>query len=303
MATQFTPITTVSPTAVNDSGKIDEAIGLVQGLLKQRQDSADQKYTNTVRSRTLQGFQEEDAQKQMTINQNNNFLGLMQSSEKNFDTKLLQDKTLNGELSPEQAKALMPYANDYVSEDDRVLAFAEGLKQIDTKDPVQLATLMTNTGVDETTARYYISNMNKGKATRGGSGGTGSGTGKTESEAGERLLEGQAGAVNLKLMYKDVGVVHGAYKVMKYGLDLKPEMQTIDSKGKLYKRTINGYYIINKKKNKWDYKERKDIPKDVADALDAAITDYQAAHIKAQGKTPSVIDSTFNDSRWKQTNE
>ena len=32
MATQFTPITTVSPTAVNDSGKIDEAIRLGSGL-------------------------------------------------------------------------------------------------------------------------------------------------------------------------------------------------------------------------------------------------------------------------------
>lgn len=293
MATQFTPITTVSPTAVNDSGKIDEAISLVQGLLKQRQDSADQKYTNTVRSRTLNAFQEEDRQKEMTINQNNNFLGLMQSSEKNFDTKLLQDKTLNGELSPEQAKALMPYANDYVSEDDRVLAFAEGLKQIDTKDPVQLATLMTNTGVDETTARYYISNMNKGKAARGGSGGTGSGTGKTDSEAGAKLLEGQAGAINTKKMLRSVGMNYGSHRVKIYGSDLTPNAQVLVN-GKNYKKDLNGYY--EGKNGKWKRIDNLSEAKaEIKKSLDAGFSAFQEAHIKAQGKTSGAIRTTFED--------
>lgn len=309
MATQFTPITTVSPTAVNDSGKIDKAISLVQGLLKQRQESADQKYTNTVRSKNLRDIADEDAQKQMTINQNNNFLALMQAPEKNFDTKLLQDKTLNGELSPEQAKALMPYANDYVSENDRVLAFAEGLKQIDTKDPVQLATLMTNTGVDETTARYYISNMNKGKATRGGSGGSGSGAGKTPPPEGQRDTIGEAKGINIKEIMRTRGMNFGNYNVTKYGTDLNPNVQLI-SNGKTYIKDSRGYYVQDKQdKKKGVLRRIKDnyldtkIPKDVMESLNQGFETWWQAHLDSQGKMPTAVSGTFNASRWKQTNE
>lgn len=286
MATQFTPVTTVSPTTVNDGGKLDEMIGLVQGLIQQRQQSSDQKYQTTVRNRQLQSFAEEDAQKEKIARQKQNFIGLSQAPVKDFDTKMLNDAVMNESLTQDQAKALLPYAKDYVSDEQRGLMFAEGLQSISPNDPVQLATLIKNTGVDETTARFYLGQLEKGGT--GGGAGTGGGKPEPKDGTGQYELVGQAGGVNIKKLMRGSGMNFGNYRVKIYGPDLAPNAQLIDNDGNVFMKNKNGFY--KKVKGGWKKINPED---DVKSSLNEAYTEWEKAHINSQGKKSTAISSPF----------
>ena len=57
--TMFTPLTTASPTGMGaDTGKLDEAIGLVQNLIQQRQQGKEQAFRGEQMQRTLVTWQQ-----------------------------------------------------------------------------------------------------------------------------------------------------------------------------------------------------------------------------------------------------
>ena len=69
--TMFTPLTTVSPTGISpDTGKLDEAIGLVQNIIQQRQQSREQAFRGEQMQRQRQGWQQQDEEAARIESQN-----------------------------------------------------------------------------------------------------------------------------------------------------------------------------------------------------------------------------------------
>lgn len=184
----YTPTTTLSPTAVNqDSGKLDEMIGIVQGMLQQRQQSRDSAFRGEQMQRTKQVWMEEDQNRALTSRQDQNFRSL--ATNRNFNTEQVNQMLLDNEINPNQANALIPLATDYVSPEQRLQAFAEGLSNIDIYDPAQLNALFNDTGADRNEAHRLLTqyeqrpNLNTGTGSRPGSGDGGGTPPETVSNA------------------------------------------------------------------------------------------------------------------------
>lgn len=189
MATKFTPTTTISPMAVNDASKLDEAIGLVQGMIQQRRATADQQWQSQERNRVLQARAAEEEQRAIAEAQNQTYRELM-TREGTYDQEGVRKLAISGKITNEQAQSLMPLAKDYVSDADRRQAFAEGLAGIDIYDPAQVAELMGRTGIDRTEANFLLSQKEQGLrvAGTGGSGGSGGTGGSGRSRSDEEAI-------------------------------------------------------------------------------------------------------------------
>ena len=67
----FTPLTTVSPTGISpDTGKLDEAIGLVQNIIQQRQQSREQAFRGEQMQHQRQAWQQQDEEAARIESQN-----------------------------------------------------------------------------------------------------------------------------------------------------------------------------------------------------------------------------------------
>ena len=208
MAT-YTPKTMLNPTAVNqDSGRLDEMIRLVQGLIEQRRSGRESKFRQQQMQRTEAGWQEEDAMRQTLSRQDQNYRMLAGGGQE-FTSQQLNQLILNNELSQEQGKALLPMSSDYVSPEQRLQAFADGLGSIDIYNPAQLNRLFNDTGADRNEAHRLLTQYEQGKTrnTRTGSGGgAGAGDGGGGRNAGPDVQVKVADASRLQRVYQNSGI-------------------------------------------------------------------------------------------------
>lgn len=184
----YTPTTTLSPTAVNqDSGKLDEMIGIVQGMLQQRQQSRDSAFRGEQMQRTMQVWLEEDQNRALTSRQDQNFRSL--ATNRNFNTEQVNQMLLDKEINPNQANALIPLAIDYVSPEQRAASLASALEAGQVNSLEALYSLASEAGVEENTARWlWNEHQQKTRPTGSGSGsGGGTGRGGGGDAAGGRI--------------------------------------------------------------------------------------------------------------------
>lgn len=189
----YTPTTTLSPTAVNqDSGKLDEMIGIVQGMLQQRQQSRDSAFRGEQMQRTKQVWLEEDQNRALTSRQDQNFRSL--ATNRNFNTEQVNQMLLDNEINPNQANALIPLAIDYVSPEQRAASLASALEAGQVNSLEALYSLASEAGVEENTARWlWNEHQQKTRPTGSGSGGgTGRGGGGTPPETVSNAVANQS---------------------------------------------------------------------------------------------------------------
>jgi len=147
--------------------------------------------------------------------------------------------------------------------------------------------------------------MDKAKSAAERAANKGKGKSKKELPAGTYPTESQGQGVDTKKIMRATGLNFGNHRVKIYGSDLTPQAQVLVG-GKNYMKDSNGYYVG--KKGDWVKVKATDLgtktlPADVLESLNEGFTAFQKAHIDAQGKASTGVSGSFNDSRWKQTNE
>lgn len=200
----YTPTTTLSPTAVNqDSGKLDEMIGIVQGMLQQRQQSRESAFRGEQMQRTKQSWLEEDQNRDLMSRQDQNFRSL--ATNRNFNTGQVNQMLLANEINPNQANALIPLAIDYVSPEQRAASLASALEAGQVNSLEALYTLASESGVEENTARWLWNEYQQAaRATAGAGGAGGSGTGRAAN--GDTTTNVEAKMARLNALYTEAGM-------------------------------------------------------------------------------------------------
>lgn len=203
MAT-YTPKTMFNPMAVNqDSGRLDEMIGLVQGLIEQRRSGRESKFRQQQMQRTEAGWQEEDAMRQTMSRQDQNYRMLAGGGQE-FTSQQLNQLILNNELSQEQGKALLPMSSDYVSPEQRSTQLASMIDSGEIRTITDLQRSAGELGVPSSDARWLWNE--KQQMSRGaGGGGTGAGGGggsKTDPDVQVKVAD----ASRLQRVYQNSGI-------------------------------------------------------------------------------------------------
>ena len=203
--TMFTPLTTASPAGMGaDTGKLDEAIGLVQNLIQQRQQSKEQAFRGEQMQRQRQGWQQQDEETARTESQNQLYTDLAKGG-RAFTTDQLNLLALDGWISGEQAQTLIPLATDYVSPAARQSQLAELIGSGQVTDVAGLNRARDILGVDETSAyRVWNEYQQAARATAGAGGAGGGGTGRAAN--GDTTTNVEAKMARLNALYTEAGM-------------------------------------------------------------------------------------------------